>query len=102
MYNVVFFSKAVNRGVDGMETDVIIELLQDILMDHGIPRNIKSSIEESIKIMHGPQSPEEKVSSIVSILDDASGNPNISPYTRTNIWNVVSFLEGAKGVASPL
>ncbi|MBU0953579.1 MAG: UPF0147 family protein [Nanoarchaeota archaeon] len=82
-----------------MERGVVTELLRDILEDHGVPRNIKSSIEETLKILDSPATYQEKIATIVGILDEASGNPNISPYTRTNIWNVVSFLEGEKSLA---
>ena len=84
-----------------MDSEMVVELLQDIISDHGVPRNIKSAIEESLRVMDSVQSPQEKIATIVSILDEASGNPNISPYTRTNIWNVVSFLEGMKGETIP-
>jgi uncharacterized protein (UPF0147 family) len=71
-------------------------LIRDIMDDRGVPRNIKASLEESISILNGSGSEEEKVASIVSILDDASGDPNISFHTRTKIWKMVSYLESLK------
>jgi uncharacterized protein (UPF0147 family) len=79
-----------------VENVELIELLQGIIEDRGVPRNIKSSLEESICILNGECSKEEKIAHIVSILDDASSNPNLSMHTRTNIWNIVSFLESIK------
>jgi uncharacterized protein len=78
------------------KTDNINDLLGEIMDDRGVPRNIKSSIEESIGIMAGSQTDEEKIASIVSILDEASTDPNISLNTRTKIWNMVSMLESFK------
>jgi uncharacterized protein (UPF0147 family) len=72
----------------------IAVLLEDILGDHGVPRNIKNSINESLMILNGKASSEEKVASVVSILDEASNDPNLSMHTRTYIWNIVSVLEG--------
>jgi uncharacterized protein (UPF0147 family) len=72
----------------------ITNLLEDILNDHGVPRNIKNSITESLTILNGKSSSEEKVASVVSILDEASNDPNLSMHTRTHIWNIVSVLEG--------
>jgi uncharacterized protein (UPF0147 family) len=69
-------------------------LLEEILGDKGVPRNIKNSIDESLSIMNGTSSNEEKVASVISILDDASSDPNLSMHTRTHIWSVVSALEG--------
>jgi uncharacterized protein (UPF0147 family) len=72
----------------------ISTLLEEILGDKGVPRNIKNSIDESLSILNGTASNEEKVASVISILDDASNDPNLSMHTRTHIWNVVSALEG--------
>ncbi len=71
-------------------------MLQDIMDDRGVPRNIKASLEESISILNGSDSEEEKVASIVSVLDDASSDPNLSFHARTKIWNMVSMLESVK------
>ena len=72
----------------------ISTLLEEILGDKGVPRNIKNSIDESLSILNGTASNEAKVASVISILDDASSDPNLSMHTRTHIWNVVSALEG--------
>ena len=72
----------------------VTNLLEEIIMDRGVPRNIKNSINESLSILNGKASSEEKIASIVSILDEASGDPNLSLHTRTHIWNIVSILEG--------
>ena len=74
----------------------ISTLLQDIMEDRGVPRNIKTSLEESVSILNGEDSQEEKIASIISILDDASGDPNLSFHARTKIWNMVSVLESFK------
>lgn len=72
-----------------------IELLEDIMNDRGVPRNVKYSIEESIKGMKGEEKETDdvRISTVISILDDASNDPNISLYARTKIWDVVSKLE---------
>ncbi|MBN2042903.1 MAG: UPF0147 family protein [Candidatus Aenigmarchaeota archaeon] len=71
-----------------------IELLEGILNDRGVPRNIKSSIEESMSTLNDPEESENvKLSTVISILDDASNDPNISLYARTKMWDVVSKLE---------
>jgi len=71
-------------------------MLQDIMDDRGVPRNIKASLEESISILNGSDSEEEKVASVISVLDDASADPNLSFHARTKIWNMVSMLESVK------
>jgi uncharacterized protein (UPF0147 family) len=76
-----------------MEDQNIEVMLNDIILERGIPRNIKTLIEESIGLLGSEGEMSEKIAHITSILDDASGDPNISAHTRTKIWNVVSFLE---------
>jgi len=74
----------------------IISMLDNIIKDRGVPKNIRSSLEESIDILNGPKSITEKISFIISILDDASTDTNVSAYTRINMWNLMSALEGMK------
>ena len=76
-----------------MESKQIVEMLEEIMNDRGVPRNIKGSIEDSIGILNGNGPEEEKIAHVTSILDDASTDPNVSSHTRTRIWNVVSILE---------
>jgi uncharacterized protein (UPF0147 family) len=71
-----------------------LELLEDIMRDRGVPRNVKSSIEESINSLKKEKETDNvKISTVISVLDEASNDPNISLYARTKIWDVVSKLE---------
>ena len=71
-----------------------LELLEDIMNDRGVPRNVKSSIEDSINSLKDEnESDNVKISTFISVLDDASNDPNLSLYARTKIWDVVSKLE---------
>lgn len=79
-----------------MKKKQIIDVLQGIARDRGVPKNVKNSIEESLDILNGNGSDEEKIACIISALDEASNDPNISAHARTMVWNAVSFLEGLK------
>ncbi|HDD46137.1 MAG TPA: hypothetical protein ENG42_01560 [Candidatus Aenigmarchaeota archaeon] len=71
-----------------------LALLEDILHDRGVPRNIRSLIENCIEILKNENEPEDvRINTIVSMLDEASSDPNISAYARTKIWSYVSKLE---------
>jgi uncharacterized protein (UPF0147 family) len=71
-----------------------ISLLEEILNDRGVPRNIKNSIEETLEGIKGEDESEEvKISTLVSVLDESSNDPNISLSARTKIWDIVSKLE---------
>ncbi len=81
-----------------MDANEIKGLLEDVLEDHGMPRNVRMSLESSIESL-GKEDGEDvsvKLATIISALDEASGDPNISSYARTKIWNLVSQLESLK------
>ncbi len=79
-----------------MKDDKIVVLVQEIIKDRGIPRNIRNSLEESMNILNGKNSNQEKIAHIESILDDASNDHNMAAHTRTHIWNIMSMLEEMK------
>lgn len=71
-----------------------LELLEDVMRDRGVPRNVKNSIEQSMKELKDDKESEDvKISTVISMLDESSNDPNISLYARTKIWDVVSKLE---------
>lgn len=72
-----------------MRKEDLVTLVEGILTDHGVPRRIKDELEQSLQ-----SQAEDKLSQIISILDDASSNPNLSMGARTHIWSIVSTLEG--------
>lgn len=72
----------------------ILNLLQEIMDDRGVPRNIKTFVEDSLGILNESIPEEEKITSIISVLDEVSGDPNLSSHARTRIWSTVSILEG--------
>ncbi len=76
--------------------DSLSDLLEELLRQGGLPRNVRNRLEETMKIIGRNNSIEEKVSNISSILDEASCDPNLSPSTRTYIWNVISTIEGMR------
>lgn len=73
----------------------IVKALSGIKNDRRVPRNIRGGCEKCIKILkNDDQDLSVRINSCVSILDEASNDPNIPMYTRTQIWNIVSMLEG--------
>lgn len=78
-----------------MKEDVS-SLLEEVMNDRGVPRNIKTSIENSIKILDEKETEDVKLATIIAVLDEAANDPNLSFYARTKIWNIVSTLETMK------
>lgn len=77
-----------------MEKKNVIKLIKELISSGGMPRNIRENLEETLKMFGSREgSDQEKLAQVLSILDDASGDPNVSAQTRTLIWSVVSQLE---------
>ncbi|MBM3304148.1 MAG: hypothetical protein FJY76_03550 [Candidatus Aenigmarchaeota archaeon] len=76
--------------------DEIAVVIAGLMEDRSIPRNIKCCLKDSLDMLNISCTPEEKISSIVSALDEASADPNVPMHARTMIWNAISVLEGIK------
>lgn len=70
-----------------------IKSLSELEGDVTVPRNIKIKIQDIIQILNDNSETSIKISKALNELDEIANDPNIQPYTRTNIWNVVSLLE---------
>jgi uncharacterized protein (UPF0147 family) len=70
-----------------------LELLERIMNDRTVPKNIRKAAEDSKLILDSTDSPEVKISTAIHMLDEIINDPNMPMYTRTQIWNTVSILE---------
>ena len=65
--------------------------------DTTTPRNIRRAAKEALNmLLDAKLSQAVRAVNARSIMDDISLDPNMPPYTRTRIWNVVSLLEVVK------
>jgi len=76
--------------------DEVINLLESVLNDRGVPRNVKENIEEGLAMLKKPGAGGVQVAEAASILDEVSNDPNLSVYGRTVLWNAISRLEALK------
>jgi len=78
-----------------MKVNGALEILSLIEQDATVPKNVRVKIRDAITILEdrNGQSVEVKCDKIIQDLDELSNDPNLPPYTRTQIWNVVSTLE---------
>ena len=77
-----------------MEIENINTLLDEINADRSVPRNIRNMVIEAKNYLNdNKQEMPVRINSVISILDEVSSDPNVPVYTRTQIWNIVSFLE---------
>ncbi len=65
--------------------------------DTTTPRNIRRAAKQSIEALELTQyTPAVRASNAISILDEILQDPNMPPYTRVKLWNVMSLLEAIK------
>ncbi len=73
------------------------QILQHIMEDTSVPRNIRRATEESRNILSkDDEDPTVRASTVISILDEISNDPNIPIHARTLIWEVLSELESVR------
>lgn len=88
-------SKKVEEYMD--RVNKAIQILQLITSDPTTPRNIRKAAKESIDQLQSDKlSLAARASNVIDILDEISQDPNIPVYTRTKIWQAISFLEGIR------
>jgi uncharacterized protein len=72
----------------------VIEIMEDIIDDRAVPRNVRSKVEEAISKIK--QNNAKTLSEAIYLLDDISNDVNMPDHTRTDIWHVISLVEGMK------
>jgi len=72
-------------------------ILGQISEDTTTPRNIRRAAKESMDALQIMEySPAVRASNAISRLDEILQDPNMPPYTRVKLWNVMSLLEAIK------
>lgn len=71
----------------------VIALLDQIINDRTVPRNIRAAAENSKNALNSNDPEELRISTAISLLDEIINDPNMPIYARTKIWNAVSMLE---------
>jgi uncharacterized protein (UPF0147 family) len=65
--------------------------------DNTTPRNIRRSAKDSMNALQNQEfTPAVRASNAISLLDDILQDPNMPPYSRVKLWNVMSLLEAIK------
>ena len=65
--------------------------------DTTTPRNIRRAAKQSISTLQVfENTPAVRAANAISILDEILQDPNMPPYTRVKLWNVMSLLEAIK------
>jgi uncharacterized protein (UPF0147 family) len=73
------------------------DVLGQISEDTTTPRNIRRAARQAIDALKlVDHSHAVRASNAISVLDDILQDPNMPPYTRVKLWNVISLLEAIK------
>jgi len=70
-----------------------LELLDEILDDKSVPKNVKITCEKTKEILLGDGDEKVRVDTAIQSLDLLADNVQVPTYTRMQIWNIVSLLE---------
>src|SRR4030042_6206125 len=74
-----------------------LSVLGAVSEDNTTPRNIRRAAKDAMGAMQtGEYTPAVRASNAVSLLDEILQDPNMPPYTRVKLWNVMSLLEAIK------
>jgi uncharacterized protein (UPF0147 family) len=74
----------------------VINLLENMMSDRGVPKNVKESVEEGLAMLRKSDAGGVQIAEAASILDEVSNDPNLSVYGRTVLWDAISKLEALK------
>ena len=78
------------------EIKIVAELMQDVIDDRGVPRNIRTIVEQAMEKVTKKNSEPMAFSSAIYLLDDVSDDINMPYHTRTDLWEIISKLEALK------
>jgi uncharacterized protein (UPF0147 family) len=74
-----------------------VAVLDMVSEDSTTPRNIRRAAKNSIESLRTTQhSLAVRAANAISMLDEILQDPNMPPYTRVKLWNVMSILEAIK------
>jgi len=71
----------------------VIGMLNEIEEDITVPKNVKLKIKEVIETLKDDKEMSIKVNTALNELDELADDANVQPYTRTQLYGVVSLLE---------
>ncbi|MGB9914690.1 MAG: UPF0147 family protein [Candidatus Bathyarchaeales archaeon] len=74
-----------------------LAVLNEVSEDNTTPRNIRRSAKDAMNALQNPEfTPAVRASNAISLLDEILQDPNMPPYTRVKLWNVMSLIEAIK------
>ena len=88
------FSEAIEKRIK-----IVEDLLNGMLQDRSVPRNIKRVAQKGINMLYEGESDATAgilASNVMYLVDDLSQDPNIPFAARTTLYRIISILETIK------
>jgi len=74
-----------------------LAVLGAVSEDNTTPRNIRRAAKDSLDALQSKEyTPAVRAANAISLMDEILQDPNMPPYTRVKLWNVMSLLEAIK------
>ena len=71
----------------------IVETISELSDDLSTPKNLKSKLVKISKLLNQNLEDSLNINKVLDELDEIVNENNLEPYTRSQIWNIVSMLE---------
>ncbi|HLC79906.1 MAG TPA: UPF0147 family protein [archaeon] len=79
------------------QVEYAIELMDSIVEDSTVPRNIRKATEEARQKISGDIAQlDVNLSTAIYLMEDISNDINMPVHTRTEIWTIISELEAIR------
>ena len=76
------------------EVKEISEMLDNLVNDTSIPKNIRRTLSEAKGRLDSNEEHNVKVSAAIYLIESISEDINMPAHARTQIWAIMSSLEG--------
>ncbi|HUT17321.1 MAG TPA: UPF0147 family protein [Acidobacteriota bacterium] len=74
-----------------------LAVLGEVSEDSTTPRNIRRAAKDAMNVLQTNEyTPAVRASNAVSLLDEILQDPNMPPYTRVKLWNIMSLIEAIR------
>ncbi len=74
----------------------IIEMIDAVLGDTSVPKNIRKALSEAKARLNGTEDVIVRVSAAIYLIEPVSEDVNMPAHARTQIWAIISSLESIK------
>lgn len=71
-------------------------MMEEMLQDTTIPKNIRKAISEAKTRIEGNDELSVKISASIYLIESVSNDINMPPHARTQLWAIMSALESVK------